>query len=292
MDKEIEKLKDKFNIISHDIELVREVGQLLKDFMPAFIESWYEWLSTREEFSIFFGSNAGNLKRVQAQQNDHWKTFFEANLNDSYIKERRYIGQVHARINLPNDIYFAGMSVALQLLIDGLKAIQPEPDHLDDMIRSVSKHIFFDAFLVIDEITRIHNYRLAESSKAMMEMSTPVTPIWEGILLLPLLGILDSSRTQDIMNKTLLKISETRSKVFILDISGVASVDTAVANQLIKITKATQLMGCEAIISGISPAIARTIVELGVNVGEVKTTSTLRDAFEIALKLINVHIAH
>ena len=77
-----------------------------------------------------------------------------------------------------------------------------------------------------------------------------------------------------------------RAKVFVLDISGVATVDTAVANQLIKITKATRLMGCEAIVSGLSPAIARTIVELGVNVGEIRTTATLRDAFETALHLV------
>jgi methyl-accepting chemotaxis protein len=83
-----------------------------------------------------------------------------------------------------------------------------------------------------------------------------------------------------------MRISETRAKVFVMDISGVSTVDTAVANQLIKITKATQLMGCESIISGISPAIARTIVELGIHVGEVKTTATLRDAFEIALRMI------
>ncbi len=183
------------------------------------------------------------------------------------------------------------MSIASQLLSDELWNIKPMPANIGAMANALTKHLFLDSYLVIDEIARIQNLRLSESHKAMMEMSTPVTPIWEGILLLPLLGILDSSRTQEIMNKSLSKIAEERTKVFILDISGVASVDTAVANQLIKITKATQLMGCSAIISGISPAIARTIVELGVNIGEIKTTSTLRDAFEIALKLINVTVA-
>jgi len=125
-----------------------------------------------------------------------------------------------------------------------------------------------------------------ELDRAVQEMSTPVTPIWEGILLLPLVGVLDSMRTSDIMNKSLTMISEMRAKVFVLDISGVATVDTAVANQLIKITKATRLMGCEAIVSGLSPAIARTIVELGVNVGEIRTTATLRDAFETALRMV------
>ncbi|MCT0224610.1 PAS domain S-box protein [Synechococcus sp. CS-1328] len=122
-----------------------------------------------------------------------------------------------------------------------------------------------------------------EMDLAIQEISTPVTPIWEGILLLPLVGILDSTRASSIMTKSLEMISQKRAKIFVLDISGVATVDTAVANQLIKITKATQLMGCDAIISGLSPAIARTIVELGVNVGEIRTTATLRDAFETAL---------
>ncbi|KWT92815.1 PAS domain-containing protein [Candidatus Magnetominusculus xianensis] len=125
-----------------------------------------------------------------------------------------------------------------------------------------------------------------ELDRAVQEMSTPVTPIWEGILLLPLVGVLDSMRTSDIMNKSLSMISEMRAKVFVLDISGVATVDTAVANQLIKITKATRLMGCEAIVSGLSPAIARTIVELGVNVEAIRTTATLRDAFEKALVMV------
>jgi anti-anti-sigma regulatory factor len=121
-----------------------------------------------------------------------------------------------------------------------------------------------------------------------MEMSTPVTPIWEGILLLPLLGILDSQRTQDVMSKTLARIAESRAKVLVMDISGVSTMDTAVANQLLKITKATQLMGCETILSGLSPSIARTLVDLGVNVGEVRTTATLRDSFELALRAIGV----
>lgn len=124
--------------------------------------------------------------------------------------------------------------------------------------------------------------------QSLQEMSTPVIPIWDGILLLPLVGIVDSMRTADVMNKSLNMIAETRAEVFVLDISGVASVDTGVANQLTKITRATQFMGCEAIISGVSPAIARTMVELGVSTTELRTTATLRNALEIALRRIGV----
>ncbi len=126
-----------------------------------------------------------------------------------------------------------------------------------------------------------------ELNLALEEMSTPVMPIWDGILLLPLIGVVDSARTDKVVNKTLERINETRSKVFLLDISGVPAMDTAVANQLLKISKATQLMGCETVISGLSPAIARTMVELGVEVGEVRTTATLQQAFAIALRKRN-----
>jgi rsbT co-antagonist protein RsbR len=102
--------------------------------------------------------------------------------------------------------------------------------------------------------------------------------------MLPVVGIIDSRRAQDVMTAMLSRIAETRSTVIILDISGVAVVDTAVANHLIKITKATSLMGCECIISGVSPAIAQTIVELGIDVGNVKTTATLQDALTQAFR--------
>ena len=139
-----------------------------------------------------------------------------------------------------------------------------------------------EALSAAREAERVRN----ELDRAVQLMSTPVTPIWEGILLLPLVGVLDSMRAADIMKKSLSMISETRAKVFVLDISGVATVDTAVANQLIKITKATRLLGCHAIVSGLSPAIAHTIVELGVDVESIRTTATLRDAFETALTII------
>jgi rsbT co-antagonist protein RsbR len=94
-------------------------------------------------------------------------------------------------------------------------------------------------------------------------------------------GVIDSRRSQDLMQNMLQRISETHAKAFILDIAGVSVVDTSVANHLIKMVKASQLMGCVCLISGISPAIAQTIVELGIDTQDLKTTSTLRDALQI-----------
>ena len=115
-------------------------------------------------------------------------------------------------------------------------------------------------------------------SLALLEMSTPVTKIWDGVLFAPIVGIVDSKRSVDIMNKALSSIADTRANTLLLDIGGVAVVDTAVANHLIKIAKAAVLMGCRTIISGISPAIAQTVAELGIDLGAIQTTSTIETA--------------
>jgi len=103
-------------------------------------------------------------------------------------------------------------------------------------------------------------------------------------------GVVDSLRAQQMMNTMLTKIMETSAKVIILDIQGVAAVDTAVANHLIKIAKATKLMGCRCIISGISPAVAQTLVQLGIELGGISTNSTLQDALSDAFKLMDIEV--
>jgi rsbT co-antagonist protein RsbR len=122
--------------------------------------------------------------------------------------------------------------------------------------------------------------KMVETKKT--EILTPVNILWDNILMVSIFGILESKRTQDLMESMLTKVSETGYKTIILDILGVITVDSAVANHLIKITKGTKLMGCVCIVSGISPAIAQTLVNLGIDLGNVITTSTLRDALEIA----------
>ncbi len=120
-------------------------------------------------------------------------------------------------------------------------------------------------------------------SLALLEMSTPVTKIWDGVLFAPIVGIVDSKRCHDIMNKALTSIVDQRARTLMLDIGGVGIVDTAVANHLIKIAKAAVLMGCKTIISGISPAIAQTITELGIDLGSIQTTSTIESALRQAI---------
>jgi rsbT co-antagonist protein RsbR len=132
---------------------------------------------------------------------------------------------------------------------------------------------------------------IARQQQELLELSTPVVVLWEGILALPLIGTLDSARTQVVMESLLQKIVETGASIAIIDITGVPMVDTLVAQHLLKTVAAARLMGADCVISGIRPQIAQTIVHLGVDLGEVLTKATLADAFAVALRRTGLAIS-
>ncbi|HET9296733.1 MAG TPA: STAS domain-containing protein [Candidatus Binatia bacterium] len=125
---------------------------------------------------------------------------------------------------------------------------------------------------------------ISRQQQELMELSTPVVQLWDNVLALPLIGTLDSERTQVVMENLLEKVVETGASIAIIDITGVPTVDTLVAQHLLKTVAAARLMGADCIISGIRPQIAQTIVHLGINLADIITKATLADAFAIALQ--------
>ena len=136
----------------------------------------------------------------------------------------------------------------------------------------------------IEVFQKTRDLIIVRQQQELLELSTPVVKLWQGILALPLIGTLDSARTQVVMENILQKIVDTGAAIAIIDITGVPTVDTLVAQHLMKTIAAARLMGADCIISGIRPQIAQTIVHLGVNLEDVVTKATLADAFLVALQ--------
>ncbi|MEN3274274.1 MAG: rsbT co-antagonist protein RsbR [Massilia sp.] len=136
----------------------------------------------------------------------------------------------------------------------------------------------------IEVFQKARDQIIVRQQQELLELSTPVVKLWNGILALPLIGTLDSARTQVVMENILQKIVDTGAIIAIIDITGVPMVDTLVAQHLMKTIAAARLMGADCIISGIRPQIAQTIVHLGVNLEDVITKATLADAFLVALE--------
>ncbi|NME69648.1 protoglobin domain-containing protein [Flammeovirga aprica] len=283
------QLCDLYGITEIDINALHDFKPVAIEEIPKMVESWYKWLKTTAEFQEYF-ADPSTLHRVQKLQLSFWEEFFDADINDQYVATRKSVGEVHARIGLSQEIYLAGVDHFLSLFIEILLAQDWDREKIDRIRRALNKIVHMDMTIIVQSYEHVVNQKITAQSKTLMAMSTPVTQLWDGLLLLPVVGLIDSRRAQDIMDNTLNHISQHHAQSFILDISGVAVVDTAVANHLIKITKATKLMGCECIISGLSPAVAQTIVELGIDVGTIKTTANLKAAIEIAFEKLNMKI--
>ncbi|MFC0679394.1 STAS domain-containing protein [Lysobacter korlensis] len=157
----------------------------------------------------------------------------------------------------------------------------------------------WDATQLIDKLAlrcvgafqRMREAVIDRQQQELLELSTPVVKLWDGVLALPIIGTLDSGRTQTMMEALLTRIADTGSAIAIIDITGVPTVDTLVAQHLIKTVTAIRLMGAECIISGVRPQIAQTIVHLGVDLGNVTTKANLADALSLALGRIGVSIS-
>jgi rsbT co-antagonist protein RsbR len=142
------------------------------------------------------------------------------------------------------------------------------------------------AMLTVDGAIEIRDQMISRQQAEMLELSTPVVKLWDGVLALPLIGTLDSARTQVVMESLLSAIVESNSQIAIIDITGVPTVDTLVAQHLIKTITAARLMGADCYLSGIRPAIAQTIVHLGIDLTDIQTKANLADAFGLALSKI------
>jgi len=178
-----------------------------------------------------------------------------------------------------------------QPLFDRLRSeMKGDPDALADEMWRASALLDKLGLQTAESHQQSREDIIGRQQRELMELSTPVVQLWDDVLALPLVGTLDSARTQVVMETLLQKIVDTGAAIAIIDITGVPTVDTLVAQHLLKTIAATRLMGADCIISGIRPQIAQTIVHLGVNLGEVITKATLADAFEVALKRIGARV--
>lgn len=280
---DVQTLKEVYELDERELELVAEIGKHLDPLLEPIIDDFYVWLQDFPEYLTHF-PNEESTSRVRSIQLAYWRAFFKGRVDAEYLQVRHRVGEVHAAISLSIHSYLSSMNKMLALFVERL------PENLNTLqhLQALNKLVRVDSAVVISRLSEKTHDTIRKQSESIMEMSTPITNIWDGILLLPLVGIMDSTRSHSSMRAMLDQIQETSALVFILDISGVAVMDTGVANHLLKMSKASRLMGCDCIISGISPAVASTLVTLGVDVGDVLTRSSLKQALELAFELTNV----
>jgi rsbT co-antagonist protein RsbR len=178
------------------------------------------------------------------------------------------------------------------VLFDSMRQLPgKDPAALAGDLRDVGSLLDKLGLYTTEAYQRSREQVIARQQQELLELSTPVVTLWDGVLALPVIGTLDSERTQVVMQNLLERIVESGASIAIIDITGVPTVDTLTAQHLLKTVAAARLMGADCIISGIRPQIAQTIVHLGVDLGTVMTKATLADAFAVALKRLGLGVS-
>ena len=227
---------------------------------------------------------------IQALKSPH-----SDNFNDSVWDEIRELLKSVSRARVqqgftPTETATFVFSLKTQLFSLVLSSVDTDSDQRTPLLIQVSNLLDQLGLYTTEVYQQSREQIIGNQQQELLELSTPVVSLYDGILALPLIGTLDSERTQIVMENLLQGIVNTEASIAIIDITGVPTVDTLVAQHLLKTVAAARLMGAECIISGIRPQIAQTIVHLGVDLGGVATKATLADAFKLALKRRNLGI--
>jgi rsbT co-antagonist protein RsbR len=184
----------------------------------------------------------------------------------------------------PSQVATFVFSLRQALLKRATDSLKSEPDAVAGALWEATVALDALGLYTTEVFQQAREQLIARQQEELIELSTPVVQLWEGVLALPLIGTLDSERTQVVMESLLERLVATGSSIAVIDITGVPTVDTLVAQHLLKTVAAAQLMGADCIISGIRPQIAQTIVHLGIDLSAVATKASLADAFALALK--------
>src|SRR3977135_4037728 len=207
---------------------------------------------------------------------------------------REFIGEVSRSRAIqgfsPSETATFVLSLKQPLFTRLRKIHEGQPDYLFEDLWNVTVLLDKLGLYSVEVFQKTREDVIGRQQKEMFELSTPVVELWQGILGLPIIGTLDSKRSQQVMETLLNRLAETQSEVAVIDITGVPVMDTSTAQHLLKTVTATRLMGADCIISGIRPQIAQTIVHLGVNLGDVTTKASMAGALAVAFKRMGLAV--
>jgi rsbT co-antagonist protein RsbR len=284
-DREIQSRRRFFELTDEDLERLKSLRGFAQKYTQEITEALYELILAHPETKAFFPDET-TVQHVKKMQNAYFLELFSGRCDGDYVENRFRVGATHERIGMPPKWYLGAYRRYLDLIRSFLvQEFKGDPERIEQATRSIMKIIFFDMTIAIDTYISAHVETVTRHRQAIRELSTPAIRVFDGIILLPLIGTLDTQRAQQVLETILKRVIEEKAKVLILDIAGVPVVDTKVADHLIRATAAARLLGAQTILTGLSAQIAETIVLLGVDVSSMHTRTHLSEGIELALQM-------
>jgi rsbT co-antagonist protein RsbR len=224
-------------------------------------------------------------------QKEYFLRLTQGDYDADYVTNRLRIGTVHERINLAPKWYLGAYNYYLRAVAQRLaEAFEKQPQKALEIFLSLMKLVFLDIGLAVDTYIFARESALRKQQEAIRELSTPVLQIRDRLLLLPIIGVIDTLRARLITESLLRAIRANRAKVVVMDVTGVATIDSKVANYVLRTVTAARLMGATVIVTGLSSEVAQALVSLGIDLGRLNTVGDLQGGIEEAERLLGYRV--
>ena len=285
-EQELAQRKQFLEFGEEDVKRLSAINDIAGRYADAVIEDFYRHLLSFEDTRAFF-EDPQVLKRVKNMQKAYFLRLTRGGYDHAYVQDRLRIGAIHERVQLPIKSYLGMYNFYLRAVATRLvDAFKKNPDEAWATFLSLMKLTFLDIGLAIDTYIYSRERTIREQQEAIQQLPTPVLPFRAGMLIVPIIGIIDSLRARQLTEQLLDSIRSNRAKMVVIDITGVQSVDSRVANHIVQTVEAARLMGARVIIAGISPEVAQTMVTLGIDLGRILTVGDLQSGIERAEQML------
>lgn len=277
-------------IKAEDLAGISAVKDLVLSQVDELADSFFDYLSGLEEGRALMGNRA-LLERARGLKKAHLRAMVQSDYGVDYAAERLELAVLYGKVGLDLRVFLAAFHHLLRGIGGSIvRQFEHAPREGFDAFMSLQKVAFFDIGIIVDAMVFERQRVIRQQQDAIRELSTPVLQIRERLLLLPIIGVIDTHRARLITDSLLKAIRAARAKVVVMDVTGVATIDSKVANHLIQTVTAAKLMGASVIVSGLSSDVAQSLVALGIDLTKLNTVGDLQGGIEEAEQLLGYHV--
>jgi rsbT co-antagonist protein RsbR len=285
-DSDIEHRKKTVGLDPDDIARIASIKDIVTKKADEYTDGFFRYLANLGEASALFMRREA-LDEAKGRKREHLIALVSGIYGRSFVEERIALGVLYNKYGLETRVFLGGFHHLMKTIgSDIMLHYRSEPEKAFQIFLSLTKIGFFDISILVDVLVAERQLTIDLQQEAIRELSTPVLQIRERLLILPIIGTIDSQRAKQLTDDLLRAIRVNRSKVVVMDITGVGAVDSKVANHLIQTVAAARLMGSSVIVTGLSAEVAQALVGLGVDLSKLDTTGDLQAGLEQAEHLL------
>jgi rsbT co-antagonist protein RsbR len=289
-DAAIEHRKQIVGLEAADIARIAAIRDVVTGHAEEYMTAFFEHLAHVEEARNLLGSR-GLLERARQLKRDHLVAMVQGDYGVRYVEQRIELGLLYAKAGLDARVFLGAFH---QLLARIGQAVMRHFEHAPlegfASFMALNKVAFFDIGIIVDILVFERQRVIRQQQDAIRELSTPVLQIRERLLLLPIIGVIDTQRARFITENLLSAIRANRAKVVVMDVTGVATIDSKVANHLLQTVAAARLMGALVIVTGLSSEVAQSLVALGIELNKLNTVGDLQGGLEDAERILGYRV--